>query len=82
MHTVTLANGVSFSVGADEAILSAAGTSGVTLEHSCRTGRCGVCKAKVMAGATSVIQSETSLTQDELNAGYVLTPAPGDSGHW
>jgi CDP-4-dehydro-6-deoxyglucose reductase len=26
-----------------------------------------------MAGATSVIQSETSLTQDELNAGYVLT---------
>lgn len=73
MHTVTLANGVSFAVGNDETILSAAGTSEITLEHSCRTGRCGVCKAKVLAGDTTVIQPEISLTKDEFDAGYVLT---------
>lgn len=73
MTTATLANGVTFSVSNDETILSAAGKSNITLEHSCRTGRCGVCKAKVVSGATDVLYAETSLTHDELDAGYVLT---------
>lgn len=73
MSAVTLANGRTFDASADETILDAARRKGVVLEHSCRTGRCGVCKAPVLAGETRALGSEEALTLAEQKQGLVLT---------
>lgn len=70
---VTLADGTVFYAADNVTILEAALDSGFLLEHSCRTGRCGVCKAKVISGDTKTLTAETSLEIDDLSAGYVLT---------
>jgi CDP-4-dehydro-6-deoxyglucose reductase len=75
MSAVTLANGRTFNASADETILDAARRQGMVLEHSCRTGRCGVCKAPVLAGETCAIGSEEALTLAEQAQGMVLTCA-------
>ncbi len=54
-------------------MLDSARTEGITLEYSCRTGRCGVCKTKVLSGETEAFKDETSLTPDESAAGLILT---------
>lgn len=71
--TVKLANGTTFAAGAEQSILEAAKNAGVTLEHSCRTGRCGVCKVKVISGKTEIIKSEESLSGQEIDNGLILT---------
>lgn len=73
MPVVTLANAKQFTCADDTSILDAAKAQGMVLEHSCKTGRCGVCKVKVIQGKTRLIQEETGLTQDEINEGNVLT---------
>jgi len=75
MSSVTLTNGRSFDAGADETLLDAARRQGLVLEHSCRTGRCGVCKAPVLAGETRRLGSEEALTAVEQAQGLVLTCA-------
>lgn len=75
MFAVMLANGRSFDAGADETLLDAARRQGVVLEHSCRNGRCGVCKAPVLAGETRAVGSEEALTPAEQARGMVLTCA-------
>ncbi len=73
MPNVTLANQINFDSQPNQTILESARLNGITLEHSCQSGRCGVCKAKVIDGMTSSIKSEESLSQTELFAGYILT---------
>jgi CDP-4-dehydro-6-deoxyglucose reductase len=73
MHVLTLSNGKTFAADSNVSILDAARAGGVTLEHSCRTGRCGVCKASVLAGDTAVLRPEESLTDAERADGIVLT---------
>lgn len=75
MFAVNLANGHSFVASADETLLDAARRQGLVLEHSCRTGRCGVCKAPVLAGDTLAINGEEALTTAERERGLVLTCA-------
>jgi CDP-4-dehydro-6-deoxyglucose reductase len=75
--TVTLANGRTFAALPGLSLLDAAAASGLTLEHGCRTGRCGSCKATVTQGRTAVLRDETSLTAAEREAGVVLTCARG-----
>lgn len=75
MSAVTLVNGTGFEAGPDETLLEAARRQGVVLEHSCRTGRCGVCKARVLDGETRPLGNEEALLPDEAAAGYVLTCA-------
>lgn len=72
-NTVALANGIKFEVNSDQTILEAARTQHIALEHSCRTGRCGVCKAKVTTGETEALNPEESLTDAEKTEGVVLT---------
>lgn len=72
MATVTLSNGTRFPAGG-QSILEAARAHGVILEHSCRTGRCGVCKASVTSGRTRVLRDEVSLSLAEAEAGAILT---------
>ena len=74
MSLVTLNNGRSFAADAATSILDAARAGGVAIEYSCRTGRCGVCKAPVIAGRTVVLRAENeSLSADEAAQGIVLT---------
>lgn len=75
MSAVTLVNGTTFEAGLDETLLEAARRQGVVLEHSCRTGRCGVCKARVLVGATRALGGEEALAPDEAAQGFVLTCA-------
>lgn len=73
MPTITLANRKSFIADQERTLLESAKSQGVVLEYSCRTGRCGVCKAKVLQGSTSVMQGEQGLSEAELAMGFILT---------
>lgn len=73
MSLVTLATGRTFVAEASASILDAARAAGVTLEYSCRTGRCGICKAPLLSGSTTALRHEESLTADEAAAGLILT---------
>lgn len=73
MNTVRLVSGVSFSVENNETILEAARKHKIVLEHSCRTGRCGVCKAVVNFGETKALQNEEGLSSNDSNLGWILT---------
>lgn len=73
MPVVTLANAKQYSCAADVTLLDAARAQGLVLEHSCRTGRCGACKAKVIIGNTQPIKHEEALSDEEKNANYIFT---------
>lgn len=73
MPNVTLNSGRTFSADATISILDAARNEGVTLEYSCRTGRCGICKAPLLSGATTLLRPEESLTSQDVAANLILT---------
>ncbi|WP_431469975.1 2Fe-2S iron-sulfur cluster-binding protein [Sphingosinithalassobacter sp. LHW66-3] len=73
MPAAILRNGKRFDVDAGVTILNAALGQGIALEYSCRTGRCGVCKALVTDGDTAAIRPETGLSADDLAQGKILT---------
>jgi CDP-4-dehydro-6-deoxyglucose reductase len=74
MSTVTLNTGRTFAADPAVSILDAARAQGVTLEYSCRTGRCGICKAPVTAGETVILRAEDeSLLPEEVADGLILT---------
>ena len=70
---VTLSTGVSFPAEPTVSILDAARAHCVILEYSCRTGRCGVCRAPLLHGETVLLRPEESLSPEEATAGLVLT---------
>jgi CDP-4-dehydro-6-deoxyglucose reductase len=73
MSIVTLSNHKTFTAQADKSLLDCAKAQGTVLEYSCRTGRCGVCKANVLQGETEIVQPELALTEDERASGAILT---------
>jgi CDP-4-dehydro-6-deoxyglucose reductase len=73
MSVITLANGTRFDAERGVSMLDAALAQGVVLEHSCRTGRCGSCKARVTHGSTNSLRAPTALDDDEVKHGWVLT---------
>jgi CDP-4-dehydro-6-deoxyglucose reductase len=73
MPTIRLANGTHFEAERGTSMLDAALSAGVVLEHSCRTGRCGSCKARRVHGTTAHLRAPQSLTDDELARGWILT---------
>lgn len=75
MKRVVLANGKAFDVEDDETILDGALRSGVNLEYSCRTGRCGVCKSGVRSGATREKFFEFGLTDEDREKNAILVCA-------
>jgi CDP-4-dehydro-6-deoxyglucose reductase len=75
LATVHLVNRKQFEAIDRVSVLDSAKTAGVVLEHSCRTGRCGTCKAQVTAGSTEVMLPESSLHDDDRAAGFILTCA-------
>ena len=58
--------------GPNETLLDIAETNGVPLASSCRSGGCGTCKLRVIAGTTSM-DAQSVLTDEEIAEGYVLS---------
>jgi CDP-4-dehydro-6-deoxyglucose reductase len=75
MPTALLSNGKTFEAPAELSLLDAARASGLALEHSCRTGRCGSCRAKLLSGTVVALRPDLSLTPAERGNGWLLTCA-------
>ncbi len=55
-------------------VLSAALDAGMDVPHSCQSGNCGACKARLVAGDFEMMPySEYALTEEERQAGLILT---------
>jgi len=70
---VLIPSAVSFSSQENETILDAAIRHDIVLEHSCGTGQCGACKAKVLSGQVAFDDRHQVLTEEEKASGVVLT---------
>ncbi|TFY92288.1 NAD(P)H-flavin reductase [Pseudomonas nabeulensis] len=73
MSIVTLSNQKTFTAEPGKSLLDCAKSQGLVLEYSCRTGRCGVCRASVLSGETELIQPELALSEEERLSGSILT---------
>ncbi|PKG40741.1 YcbX family protein [Psychromonas sp. Urea-02u-13] len=52
-------------------LLDQAEQAGIAIPYSCRGGKCGRCKVKLIAGEVETLTNE-ALTDDEINEGYIL----------
>jgi CDP-4-dehydro-6-deoxyglucose reductase len=75
LTTVTLTSGRSFRSSDSSSILDSGIPSRVILPHSCKTGRCGTCKCKVITGETKALVAELGLTDSEKSEGWILSCA-------
>ena len=74
MSEIRLTRGAAtFSASADRTLLDCALDAGLHLEHSCRTGRCGSCKTKLISGAVKKIGADTWLSEQDRAEGWILT---------
>jgi CDP-4-dehydro-6-deoxyglucose reductase len=61
------------SVPEDVPVLSAAQLAGLPLPHSCRSGRCGSCRARLLSGQIDYVGgAPLGLSAQEAREGYVL----------
>lgn len=72
MPSVTLNNGRRFIADPSSSILDAARAAGITLEYSCRTGRCGTCRAPLVSGNTIILQTEAASLAEHEEAGRTI----------
>ncbi len=73
MHKISLKNNREFQCSDNETLVEAARKSGITLEHSCLSGRCSSCKVMVDSGLSEPTTAEISLSEKEKEAGYILS---------
>ncbi len=50
MRVTVVKSGRSFVIGSDQPVLDAARRSGLNLPHSCKSGNCGSCRARLLEG--------------------------------
>lgn len=72
-YEIHLARGASFTASADRTLLDCANDAGLHLEHSCRTGRCGTCKTRLVSGTVKTIGADTWLKPEDRAQGWILT---------
>jgi len=72
-HPVRLTRGAAFTATPDRTLLDCAGDAGLHLEHSCRTGRCGSCKTRLISGSVKTIRTDLWLKPADRADGWVLT---------
>ena len=73
MPQITLTSGKSFENNAQNSILDDAKRAGISLPYSCKTGRCSSCKCRVVKGNSKALYDETSLSNLEKEAGWILS---------
>ncbi|GGY01403.1 oxidoreductase [Litchfieldella qijiaojingensis] len=65
--------GKTVTVKDGDTILDAAMMAGISYPHSCRAGRCGACKSRLVEGEVELLpHTRFSLTDEERDAGLVL----------
>ncbi len=63
----------SFSAAPDQSLLDAAVAAGLRLPHSCRSGNCGACRARLLRGSVHYPYGPPlGLSAEETATGYVL----------
>jgi CDP-4-dehydro-6-deoxyglucose reductase, E3 len=75
MTVIRISSGKDFDGAEGESILNAALRSGVVFPYSCRNGRCGTCKGRLVYGSTIILQDELCLNAHESRDGWILTCA-------
>src|SRR5690606_15798527 len=61
------------TVTEEQTVLEAALDAGVQFPHSCRSGRCGACKSRLLSGEVMMLEhSPFALDVAERDAGYLL----------
>lgn len=73
MPTIRLTSGTAFPADEQQTLLDAALAADITLDHSCRSGRCSSCKARQVSGSTEALHEETGLSTAEREQGWILT---------
>ena len=73
MFKINLKNDIHFLCASEDTILNGAQKENITLDHSCKTGRCQSCKAKVISGTSIATVDETGLSDEDKARGYILT---------
>ena len=73
MHVTLVPSGEEIEVEPQESILDAALRAGINLPHSCKAGRCGSCRARLLRGTVRYPRGRPlALTAEEEAAGEVL----------
>jgi CDP-4-dehydro-6-deoxyglucose reductase len=73
MHVTLVPTGEQIEVGPGESILDAALRSGLNLPHSCRAGRCGSCRARLLSGSVTYPAGRPlALSEAEEREGFAL----------
>lgn len=70
---VTLENHKEIVCDGSQSIVTAGLSQKIYLPHSCLSGRCNTCKVMVLEGASIAEKPETGLSQEERDAGYILS---------
>lgn len=73
MFKINLKNDIHFLCTSEDTILGGAQKENITLDHSCKTGRCQSCKAKVISGTSIATVDETGLSDEDKANGFILT---------
>ena len=73
MSKVILSNGIEFDCLPDQTILEAAKNNKISIEHSCKSGRCGICVALVLKGQSLPLRAEESISLSDCKDGKILT---------
>jgi CDP-4-dehydro-6-deoxyglucose reductase len=75
MTVIRISSGKDFESAEGESILNAALRSGIVFPYSCRNGRCGTCKGRLISGSTTILQDELGLSAHQSRDGWILTCA-------
>ena len=73
MFTITLKNNKTFQCSENDTLIEGARKAGITLEHSCLSGRCSSCKVMVDDGLSEPTMDEVALSQKEKKDGFILS---------
>lgn len=72
-HSVRIEpHGRTVRVRAGQPVLDAALAAGLNLPHSCKSGHCSSCRARLLSGQTSYPAVPLGITAQEMQAGYIL----------
>lgn len=73
MSVVKVVHGCEFLANPTTSMVDSALSAGITLPHSCKSGRCSSCRCKVLSGKTTALIDETGLTDKEKSEGWILS---------
>jgi CDP-4-dehydro-6-deoxyglucose reductase len=73
MSLIKFTNGFVYEASSDFSILEGAIFHQYIIPYSCKTGRCGTCKCKLIDGDTKILVPELGLSEEEKLNGWILS---------